>query len=750
MRAWYDPGVKAARSTRSRPPKGNGPPIALRLAIGRDGLGIELAGPARLGSLELTELAVTLPSVRFPVDVSGGVQRFRHRRGVLERLTLEVASHKLALDVAPKLRGLLGESTPGVWIAVRSWGATVAVIDDELGRVVAFDVAIDAFEDELRLTAFGARGLGLHAPAVALAARALSGVLGSVARREGVRFVIEGVPAQITRAVMPDAGARAPDCRGARFTAITCATDAWILHVSRGAPASPAEEAVRARESALLLRDADEARIDGDYERARALDLYCLERAPRHPEVCARIADLDRLAGGRAEAARAILADSSDMTFAFTLAGELALEARDASGAAAALVRAADEEIVPALAALALERASSVAPDAIEALAWLDRAIARAPTAAHLHWTRARARLSLGRLRDAIADVEEIEAMTRGAAGKHAAWRRAATLFTTAGHSSEARGLFERALRFIPDDAEALAGLGAAMIAQGKIARGVALLSRALQHAERAHRPSSETSPYTLALARALADHLGDRPAAIARARTIGSADREAVTARGLEGRWRAALGDKAGASLAYAQMRDLAVASGDADPTRPPATSDATRALLIEAAQFERKGRGDLAAAQAHLAGALRLFPRDAQVMQAYREVGDELSPSADARLRAELSRSDPSTAPDERSPSDETHAEELLRRYQGSPDDTAVVDELATLLTRLGRSHELLALLSARYEEASLERRALLAPAQIEVLGRLEYSARARGHDHEAQLFRDAILKMGGTIEP
>ena len=70
--------------------------------------------------------------------------------------------------------------------------------------------------------------------------------------------------------------------------------------------------------------------------------------------------------------------------------------------------------------------------------------------------------------------------------------------------------------------------------------------------------------------------------------------------------------------------------------------------------------------------------------------------------------------------------------------------------MLTRLGRSHEVLALLAARYEDASPERRAQLAPQQIEVLSRLERDARARGHDHEAQLFREAISAMGGTIEP
>ncbi len=164
-----------------------------------------------------------------------------------------------------------------------------------------------------------------------------------------------------------------------------------------------------------------------------------------------------------------------------------------------------------------------------------------------------------------------------------------------------------------------------------------------------------------------------------------------------------------------------------------------------LEAALYERKTRGDLAAAQAHLAVALRLFPRDAAVTEAYRDIGEALSLPSDDHPRPTSSLDEPP-----RGGNDEARAEELLAQYRGAPHDDRIVDELATVLTRLGRSHELLALLAARYEEASHERRALLGKAQIAVLARLEQSARAHGHDNEAQLFRDAILQMGGAIEP
>ena len=70
--------------------------------------------------------------------------------------------------------------------------------------------------------------------------------------------------------------------------------------------------------------------------------------------------------------------------------------------------------------------------------------------------------------------------------------------------------------------------------------------------------------------------------------------------------------------------------------------------------------------------------------------------------------------------------------------------------MLSRLGRSHELLALLAARLDEADERIRARLAPLHREVLARLEREARERGHDIEAQLFRDALVGLGGAIEP
>ena len=731
MRPKPVPGKTASRE--SSRPRRDTPAVELSLAIGREGLGFELAKPARLACLQVTELALSLPAVRFPVDVSGGVQRFRHRRGRLERVTVEIDATDLTKYWAPRLRGLLAESTPALWISARPWGATVGITDDASRSSLVFEVALVADDDALRLLPFSVRGLRLSRPAVALAADALAAGLGASVEREGAAFIVHGAPARLVRSLLPDAGARAPETVAVRFGAITAAADAWILHASRGAIAPEQQpEGARARELLHLARASDDARVEGDLERARVLDLHALERAPRHPELCARIADLDRVVGGRVDAARSTLEDAASAIHLGFLAGELAAAAGDMSSAVAALRSAADAETVPALAALAWAMASELSTDAFEALTLLDRAIARAPSLASLRWGRLARRLALGRLRDALADAEELEALAHGPRARHETWTRAATLWITAGHAAEARPLFERALRFMPDDPQANAGLGAALLARGNPSRGVQLLARALSLPDPRKPFPRELETYRIVLAEALANQLDDRPAAIARLADVPDEAPEAPLARGLEGRYRAALGDGAGASLAYAALRDRTLRV----PILDPLLRSRIRELLLEAIAFE-SGR-DRALAQSHGTVAMRLFPQDGAVQTAYRQAYD---------AEPHAPRTEP---PPELDDDDESRAEELLSRFHRAPDDDAIVDELSTVLARLGRSHELLALLSARLEEATPERRTRLLPLQLAVLARLERDARQNGHDNEAQLFRDALAALGGGIVP
>ncbi len=715
--------------------------MELQLAIGKRGVGVELAKPAEFGCLVITELGASLPLAKFPVDVSGGVRRFRHTRGVLERLTLELPQAKLSQWLAPRVRELLGDATPTVFVGTRRAGVTIGLFDDATGRALAFEAWAMAIDDDLIVSIANARGLSLPQPASALATRVLAAAFGNAAERRGSSFIVSKVSARIAREVLPEAGARAPDGAEMRVASLVGAGDVCIMHVSRlASPAEASAEAVRAREACELLKDADDALFSGDLDRGRALAVWALERAPRHPEVCRRIADIDRVVGGRAEAALGTLADAESHGHSGFLVGELAAESLEASRAIASLSEAADAEVAIHLAALGLARAAELVVEHHDALSLLDRAIARAPSSSRLRFARLSRRLAAGRTKEALADAEELEALAKGARGKHDVWRTVGAKWHEAGLAREAGPLFERALRYLPDDVDACAGLGATLIVQGKVARGVALLSRAIATSEQDPR-STMTSRWVLSLARALAEHLEDKPAAIARARSIGGDEPEAMVARGLEGRWRAALGDLAGAQVAYATLRELAATRIEGDPT---ARGDDVKLLLVEAAGFERDTRNDLVSAQAHLATALRLRPRDRDLELSYRDICAALAPMPPSVVSEGYVTVPPPEMDDER------RAEDLIMALRARPDDDTLVDELADVLWRLGRSHELLALLYARVEEATGARRERLLPTQIAVLARLEKAARERGHDNEAQLFRDALSALGGVISP
>jgi uridylate kinase len=130
----------------------------------------------------------------------------------------------------------------------------------------------------------------------------------------------------------------------------------------------------------------------------------------------------------------------------------------------------------------------------------------------------------------------------------------------------ESAGLFERALRYVPDDAEALKGLAQALLAAGRGARAVELLRRASSLVERRGQVDEELA---LSLARTLVEVTADRPAAIAHLRAIGPASPWEPEARLLEGRLRIELGDLAGGGLALGRLRDAVERLDGLAPTR-------------------------------------------------------------------------------------------------------------------------------------------------------------------------------------
>lgn len=747
---------------------------ALRLAIGREGVGLELSSPVALECIRLMELSTAFRGIRFPIDVSGGVSKFRHKRGQLQRVLVEMAGSDLERWAAPRLRGIVGTALPHVWARVSPGSTTLCVSEERSadsddrtpGSAIAFEVHALADED-IVLVVSGARGMGLSAPPTAVAIVVLRELVGSLGDCEGALVTVRRPAAALARAVLPQLGARAPAAVGVHWTAATAQGGTWILLAARDAPpAMPAERALRARQVAEMLIAADDLMVHGRLEDARNALFGVLARAPRHPEVARRIVEIDATVRGREEAALATLSEvqagilETDPAFGI-LRGELLSRVGRGVEAIAAFEAAAEVESVPVLAARSFERCASLSRDEDWAARWLDRALTLWPTSTSSRWARLETRLALARIDDAMADAEHLEALTESRAGKHSVWMRAARAWQARGLSAQSSKLFERALVQLPDEPRALAGLGVALLAEGAVARGVALLARARVLAEDRGMPSSDIA---LDLARAFAERLDDVPTAIAHASGIAASAAEAPIARGLEGRWRAALGDVVGARLAYGRLQQWTLSAA---PEAPASGSIAQ--LLFEAANWEATQLGDAMAAQRHALAAVRLVPTDAAARARAKEFGalvasalmrqasqDGLPGAAAAAgpqesplstLSAPASAGNaslewPSLSGDEAERS--LRVEELTRRLQANSSDEDAANELACLLEALDRGHELLALLSGRMEDATAEKREALAPQLEAVLARLAAAAREGGRPDEASLYDDAIASL------
>jgi tetratricopeptide (TPR) repeat protein len=156
------------------------------------------------------------------------------------------------------------------------------------------------------------------------------------------------------------------------------------------------------------------------------------------------------------------------------------------------------------------------------------------------------------------------------------------------------------------------------MLKTGRWKRATVLLERAIELADEQHTVCADA---LIELAQVLAEHFGDHPQAIARVAEVPASSERAIQARALEGKWRAAVGDLRGASLAFGRLRDALELCG-----RAQEIPEATR-WLMDAAQFESHSLGDVAAAERHLASALRLAPRDERVRTLYRQAAAALA---------------------------------------------------------------------------------------------------------------------------
>ncbi len=614
----------------SPPPEASAPvrddaALPLCLAVTRGGLGIELTRPLELGPLDVSGLAIALPGLRYPVDLSKGVKQFRSRRGSLQRVVVSVSASALVAVLLERARDVLGEPLTGarVWPIEGAESAGLGVGVHSASRSLAFDLLWSP-GDGGQVVLHHVRGFGLecptHAAALALLGALVSEVTGA-ARGSGPRLrgrilSFGDVPAELARRLLPELGFRLPSTKGLRVISSEVKDACFVLTFDvDGEELEPGTRVLLALESALQLREADDCLAAGRMDEARRAYLDAFASAPGLAVAARALADIDASQPGRQEAALATLEECGGAEEAGVLGAHALFVAGHVERASFALVSAARAEPFGALAAQLLSRAAQLAEDVEQRVAWLDQAVARAPNVSEPRWVRFEDRVRRGDTEGAVADGQHLEALASGASARHAVCLRVGRRLTEAGHAEAARRFLEKALRYAPDDPAARAALGRLFFEMGLTQRAVALLQGALAADDVALTREGESGrgDTLFDLARALGDGLGDLPQAILRLRQVSARAPIASRARALEAEYCERVGDLIGASRAYARLREAAelgwIKGAD------------IAASLGRAARFEER-HGDLAAAERHLLAALLSCPRDAQLLAEYRRV--------------------------------------------------------------------------------------------------------------------------------
>lgn len=580
------------------------------MTVARGKLGLELYEAVALGPVQVTRLGVALPGLKFPIDLSGGVRLFRNRRGLLEHVELVLPLGDLAKWMDRRLRQALGGLVRPVSVWSIEHGFGIGLVG--AAGAVAFDLLWAPADTDARFVVARARAADLDGPALGCALQILDTAFGKFVQRSGRIIVVPNAAKRIARAALPSLGARAPAASRLFCSELVFEREAAMLVVdSASPPPAMSEASIAAVELGELVRDADDALSRGDLDAAREGYVTALERAPRHPEISRLVAEIDATHGGRVEAALALLSESVSPMEAGAVGAALLSRIGATDSAAEALRAAAEREVYAPVIALLWRALSELEAEMPAKEHALDTAVASCPGLASVRFARFEARVRAGQLAAALADAEHLEASAMGSRAKHEILRKTAARFLEFGYEAEAGRLFERALRYVPNDPAACAGLGRALLATGHVARAVPLFERAIALGDERGVPEDSA---LVDLATVLAAQR-DLPQAIARVRRVGSPSKEAIRARSLEGQWRERLGDLAGATLAYARMRETVELSSEIDTV-------AAVGFLRAAAHFELTVQDDPPAAERHLSLALRLLPRDKQVAEAYREV--------------------------------------------------------------------------------------------------------------------------------
>lgn len=480
------------------------PARPLRLCVSRGALGIELTVPVRVGPVVVSRLEWGLPGLDYPVDLSAGVKAFLCRPGVIGALELSLDLSSIARRIAMQSELFVGEQpecrllmskTPEVRVCVELWSATRALVFDlVLSSSLRAQFSVDL-----------PRGVGLPVPALQIALNVLDGAwnepgeeLQSI-RRRGRSFELASGLERLGLELFPSLGARIPSFGMPTLTNVVVESNGLRLAFEEGTePLSLGPRGVRLRGLAQATRAADDALVGGNWAETRSALLEVIESSPGCVEALQGLAELDRMIGGREEAARSFLLEARGRAerarstapeisiWLDTLEGQMLIErAGSADEGRALLARAAALDPSPVFAAfLHLQCASGG-----ERLVHLDQALVRAPGLTIARWQRIEERLAVLASRapttreraEILADIEQLDALVQSAGERAQVARRAGALLLAFGLELDATQFLRKAAGLEPRSAVNLALLGRALFQQRELARAIDLFRAALE-----------------------------------------------------------------------------------------------------------------------------------------------------------------------------------------------------------------------------------------------------------------------------
>lgn len=605
---------------------------------------MELCRPVSLFGLEVEELEVTPLGVSFPIDLSLGVKQFRGRRCQLRRLVVRLSLPELGQAWASLFDDLLGEPVLGVRLMPRAVPSESDQDASEVLEAVSFcffgERKALAFELVLgvgpapRVVVDGARGIGLERPALAVALAALDRWIaalmgglspggspgsssGTVTRRRGRTIELGQIASLVSLELLPSLGFRAPEVGRHLVESARFERGDVVLSIDSEVSRPPASHrGIRLTGLAELTERADTALGAGDFGAARRAYLEALELAPGHPDLLLEIAEIDRAAGGRREAVRALLdeipsiAERAPRSFeARTRAVRRALleaEVVDGPELADERLGVAQREEAEVVFASLLACARAERLPLLERGALLDAAAHLVPSLERPRFLRMEVNLALGRIDRVEADASSLFSGRSEAGARAEVAHGVAARLSVAGFGERALPWFHKALALRPDDVRCKIELGLCLGDLGRALRSAEVLSDAL--ASNAASPESARTAnddaHTGTVSGELLDRarlrvaqisgflLGDVPLAIARVRGIESRSVHALEARRLEAELAEKMGDEELRRRAVGRLLE-ALELGWIRPAEPVP-------LLLELARVERDHGSEELASQA------------------------------------------------------------------------------------------------------------------------------------------------------